>query len=73
MKLDEPISNIENRTSQEVFDIMVNRFKSVEPLIANAKDLSEKLQQAETNHGGLMGTDILTSANTLRLELSKWK
>lgn len=73
MKLNDPISEIENHTPQEVFDIMCERFKAIDPLIKTSKTVAEMIHDAETNHGGLMGTDVLTAANTLRLELSKWK
>lgn len=44
----------------------------VDDLLQGARHLTELLSQAEQNHGGLIGVDILKAANTLRLELSRW-
>lgn len=41
-------------------------------LIRKAKALVELLEDAENNHGGLIGTTTLRAKNELRLELSKW-
>jgi hypothetical protein len=38
-----------------------------------AKTLVDLLEDAETNHGGLIGTKTLTAKNVLRMELSRWK
>lgn len=75
-----PITNLESYSGAEVFQMMLGRIdeasagKSItDNLVTSAKALTDLLQQVEVNHGGLIGTDVLTAANTLRLELSKWK
>jgi len=42
-------------------------------LLASAKKVADLLNQAEQNHGGLIGVDTLKAANELRLELARWK
>ena len=44
----------------------------VDDLLTRARTVAELLSQAEQNHGGLIGVDILKAANALRLELSRW-
>jgi len=41
-------------------------------LLAKARKLVELMDDAETNHGGLIGGVTLRAKNELRLELSKW-
>lgn len=45
----------------------------VRELVAKANKLVELMDQAETQHGGLIGSVTLRAKNELRLELSKWK
>ncbi len=48
----------------------------VEPpkdLVAKAKALVDMLDDAERNHGSLVGTKTLTAVNELRIELQRWK
>jgi hypothetical protein len=42
-------------------------------LVEKANKLVELMDQAETQHGGLVGSVTLRAKNELRLELSKWK
>jgi hypothetical protein len=42
-------------------------------LVAKAKALVELLDDAEVNHGGLVGGVTLRAKNELRLELSRWR
>jgi len=44
-----------------------------EDLVAKANHLVELMDQAETQHGGLIGSVTLRAKNELRLELSRWK
>ncbi len=44
----------------------------VEDLLVKARAVAELLNQAEQNHGGLIGTDTLKAANELRVQLSRW-
>lgn len=48
------------------------KLRSVQGLVAKARALVALLEDAETNHGGLIGTKTLRAKNELRLELSKW-
>ncbi len=41
-------------------------------LVDKARALVELMEDAEVNHGGLVGTKTLRARNELRLELSKW-
>lgn len=41
-------------------------------LLEQGRALAELLNQAEQNHGGLIGVDTLSAANRLRLELARW-
>lgn len=41
-------------------------------LLTQGRALAELLNQAEQNHGGLIGVDTLSAANRLRLELARW-
>jgi hypothetical protein len=42
-------------------------------LAEKAQALVDLLEDAEVNHGGLVGTKTLTAKNVLRMELSRWK
>lgn len=42
-------------------------------LLAKARHMVELMDDAERNHGGLIGGVTLRAKNELRLELSKWK
>lgn len=42
-------------------------------LAAKARQLVELMDDAERNHGSLIGGKTLTAVNELRLELSKWQ
>lgn len=42
-------------------------------LIDKAKALVDLMDDAERNHGSLVGSKTLRGVNELRLELSKWK
>lgn len=42
-------------------------------LYEKANVLVELMEDAERNHGSLVGTKTLRGVNELRLELSKWK
>ena len=44
----------------------------VEDLVRRANKLVELMDDAESNHGGLIGGVTLRAKNELRLELSKW-
>lgn len=44
----------------------------LDDLLASARAVAELLNQAEQNHGGLIGVDTLKAANSLRLELARW-
>ena len=44
----------------------------VAALLTKGRALAELLNQAEQNHGGLIGVDTLKAANELRLELTRW-
>ena len=45
---------------------------AVATLIEKARALVDLLEDAENNHGGLIGTKTLRAKNVLRLELSRW-
>ena len=45
----------------------------LDDLLASARKVAELLNQAEQNHGGLIGVDTLRAANELRLQLARWK
>lgn len=47
--------------------------EKMQPLVDKAKALVELLDDAEVNHGGLVGGVTLRAKNDLRLELSKWR
>jgi hypothetical protein len=44
----------------------------LDDLLAAARAVGDLLNQAEQNHGGLIGVDTLKAANELRLELARW-
>lgn len=44
----------------------------LDDLLVSARAVAELLNQAEQNHGGLIGVDTLKAANSLRLELTRW-
>lgn len=46
---------------------------AVMTLRGKAQALVDLLEDAEVNHGGLVGTKTLTAKNVLRMELSRWK
>lgn len=45
----------------------------VQDLITKATLLVDMLDDAERNHGALIGSKTLTAANDLRLELTRWR
>lgn len=45
----------------------------IRTLVAKARQLVELMDDAERNHGSLIGGKTLTAVNELRLELSKWQ
>lgn len=45
---------------------------AIEALVAKAKRLVDMLDDAEVNHGSLVGGVTLRARDELRLELSKW-
>ncbi len=45
----------------------------LDDLLSKARVIADLLNQAEQNHGGLIGTDTLRAANELRVQLSRWK
>lgn len=49
------------------------RMQMFADLRTKAKALVDLLDDAERNHGGLVGGKTFTAANELRLELSKWR
>ena len=53
----------------EVFSVQRGK---VDDLLASAKKVADLLNQAEQNHGGLIGVDTLKAANELRLQLASW-
>lgn len=46
---------------------------AAEVLVVKAKALVDMLDDAERNHGALIGTKTLKAANELRLEIARWK
>ena len=46
---------------------------SADRLVAKANNLVKLMDDAEVNHGGLVGSITLRAKNELRLELSKWR
>lgn len=46
---------------------------AIHALVERSKKLVQLLDDAEVNHGGLIGGVTLRAKNELRLELSKWK
>lgn len=52
---------------------ILGAYEAVRDLHAKAKALVDMLDDAERNHGALIGSKTLTAANELRLELSRWK
>jgi hypothetical protein len=44
----------------------------VADLLKRARAVADLLNQAEQNHGGLIGVDTLKAANELRVELTRW-
>jgi hypothetical protein len=47
--------------------------KTAGTLVAKANKLVQLMDEAETQHGGLVGSVTLRAKNELRLELSKWR
>ena len=47
--------------------------EAVALLVAKAKALVDLMDDAERNHGSLVGAKTLRGVNELRLELSKWR
>ena len=47
--------------------------EQVKVLVTKSKALVDMLDDAERNHGALIGTKTLKAANELRLELARWK
>lgn len=47
--------------------------EKLKALLDKANLLGALMLEAETHHGGLIGSKTLTAANELRLELSRWK
>ncbi len=45
----------------------------IDDLLKKAREVAEVIQDADINHGGLIGTKTLRAANELRLELARWK
>lgn len=56
-----------------LFDRMEQMADASTALVGKARVLVELLDDAERNHGALIGSKTLTAANELRLELSRWK
>lgn len=56
-----------------LFDRMEQMAAASTALVGKARVLVELLDDAERNHGALIGSKTLTAANELRLELSRWK
>jgi hypothetical protein len=56
-----------------ILDIMTALEQRPKDLLAKARALVELLDDAEVNHGGLIGGVTLRAKNELRLELSRWK
>lgn len=54
----------------EKVEVDTERLKA---LLDKASRLGILMLEAETHHGGLIGSKTLTAANELRLELSRWK
>lgn len=44
----------------------------LDDLLSRARAVTYLLEQAEQNHGGLIGVDTLKAANELRVELMRW-
>lgn len=44
----------------------------LDDLLMRARAVADLLNQAEQNHGGLIGVDTLKAANELRVELARW-
>ena len=42
-------------------------------LLAKADELADMIEDAENNHGGLLGKKTLRCKNELRQELARWK
>lgn len=55
-----------DKESDSVLDLVFNLYEKAQALV-------ELMEDAERNHGSLVGTKTLRGVNELRLELSKWK
>ncbi len=56
-------------TAQELLDLQLR----ASLLLEKSRAVVELMDDAERNHGSLVGVKTLTAVNALRLELSKWK
>lgn len=66
--------NIDDPVPPGIASLPINEVAiAVSDLVQKAQALVDLLEDAETNHGGLIGTKTLTAKNVLRMELSRWK
>jgi hypothetical protein len=66
------LDDIESRLVRSL-ELLERVQAATETLVAKAKALVELMDDAERNHGSLIGGKTLTAVNELRLELSRWQ
>lgn len=71
-ELDDKLAELK-ATLQNAMSYMEIAMADTEVLVQKAKALVDMLDDAERNHGALIGTKTLKAANELRLELARWK
>ena len=71
-ELDDKLAEL-TTTLQNAMSYMEIAKADTEVLVQKAKALVDMLDDAERNHGALIGTKTLKAANELRLELARWK
>lgn len=74
-ELDGKLYWVEKDGMSQYIDATVHLGMSVmaRDLVAKARQLVELMDDAERNHGSLIGGKTLTAVNELRLELSRWQ
>lgn len=71
-ELDDKLAELK-ATLQNAMSYMEIAMADTEVLVQKAKALVDMLDDAERNHGALIGTKTLKAANELRLEIARWK
>jgi len=54
------------------YELYTTPWGKLADLLEHGRSVADLLNEAEQNHGGLIGVDTLKAANRLRLELARW-